>query len=99
MGKLLDKKLVDEFHSLEDKVSKATRDVVKNGRESTAYMAQKSHVTSSGTAYTTEYAVTYGEVLEDAAHELEKFKKEHEEVIKDLDAYKEAAKKLDALKV
>lgn len=39
MGKVMDKQLVDEFHSLEDKVSKATRDVVKNGRESTAFMA------------------------------------------------------------
>ena len=98
MDSLLDKKLLDQFHSLEDAVSKATSDVISNGREATAFMAQKNHVTSSGTTYTTEYAVSYGEVLEDAAQELNKFKKEHEEVIKDLEAYKEAAQKHKELK-
>lgn len=98
MDKLLDKKLVDKYHELEDAVNKATSDVISKGKETTAFMAQQSHVTSSGTAYTTEYAVSYGEVLKDATTELNKFKKEHEEAIKDLDAYKEAAKKHNELK-
>lgn len=39
MDSLLDKKLLDQFHSLEDAVSKATSDVISNGREATAFMA------------------------------------------------------------
>jgi len=98
MDSLLDKKLVDEFHQLEDAVSKATKDVVEHGKDATAYMAQKARMTSSGASYMEEYEVSYGYVLESATAQLKKFKEKHEEVIKDLDTYKEAAKKHDELK-
>lgn len=98
MDALLDKKLVEQFHNLESAVNEATADVIAKGKDATAYMQTKFVTTSPGQVSSYDVAVTYGEVLATATKQLNKFKNKHEEVMKDLDAYKEAAKKHSELK-
>lgn len=41
--------------------------------------------------------MTYQEAIEKATKKLKEFKEDHEDIIKDFDAYKEAAKEYDKL--